>query len=187
VSLSALESDLLAKTWIGQRGKPAHRFRLLSTDPGRQDFSSPGTGFLRARHLSRRCVLRRPAGQAPFRYVRPMSASQTLDYDYPYSLAPGAVRETCASRVMMGFGAHHVTGGVGAHAHPYSPLRRVPFTSVRGFVTVSGMLSEPTRPMGPTSDTPVASPAPVFVGPPFTPSRGSSRAGAAKTASTAAA
>lgn len=64
-SLSALESDLLAKTLIGQRGKPAHRLRPLSTDPGRQDFSQPGTGFLQARHLSRRCALRRPAGQAP--------------------------------------------------------------------------------------------------------------------------
>lgn len=47
------------------RGIPAHRFRRLSADPGRQDFSLPGTGFLRARHLSRRCVLRRLAGQAP--------------------------------------------------------------------------------------------------------------------------
>lgn len=77
--------------------------------------------------------------------------------------------------------------GRGCARTPVSPLRRAPFTSVRGFVTVSGMLSEPTRPMGPTSDTPVASPAPVFVGPPFTPSRGSSRARAAETVSTAAA
>jgi hypothetical protein len=77
--------------------------------------------------------------------------------------------------------------GRGCARTPVSPLRRVPFTSLGGLVTVSGMLSEPTRPMGPTSDTPVASPAPVFVGPPFTPSRGSSRAGAAKIVSTAAA
>jgi hypothetical protein len=76
----------------------------------------PGTGFLQARHLSRRHALQRAAGQAPVRCVRPMSASQTLDYDYPYSLAPGAVHETCASCVAMGFGTHHVTGGGDAHA-----------------------------------------------------------------------
>lgn len=70
-----------------------------------------------------------------------MSASQTLDYDYPYSRVPGAVHEVFTSREAMGFGAHHVTGGGGAHAHPFSPLRRVPFTSVRGLVTVPGMLS----------------------------------------------
>jgi hypothetical protein len=47
-----------------------------------------------------------------------MSASQTLDYDYPYSLAPGTVHETYASCEAMGFGTHHMTGGGDAHAAP---------------------------------------------------------------------
>lgn len=59
------ESDLLAKTLIGNRGKSAHRLRPISTDPGRQEIFPPGISFLRARHLSRRDALQRPAGQAP--------------------------------------------------------------------------------------------------------------------------
>jgi hypothetical protein len=131
--------------------------------------SQPGTRLLRARHHSRRCALRRPAGEAPplivGRYVRPMSASQTLDYDYPYSLAPGAVRETYASRETMGFGTHHRNRGRGCARTPVTPLRRATFTSRSRFEIASGVLSEPTRPMWPTSDIPVASSAPVFVGP----------------------
>jgi hypothetical protein len=75
------------------------------------------------------------------RYVRPMSASQTLDYDYPYSLVPGAVREAFTSREAMGFGAHHVTGGGGVHAHPCLRFGVSHFTSIRGFSTVPGILS----------------------------------------------
>jgi hypothetical protein len=101
----------------------------------------PGTGFLRARHLSRRHALQRAAGQAPIRYVRPMSASQTLDYEYPYSLAPGTVHETCASCDAMGFGTHHVTGGGDAHAASVSPLERVALAPASRLATVPGILS----------------------------------------------
>jgi hypothetical protein len=139
--ITAHESDLLAQTLIGICGKPAHRLRPLSTDPGRQDVG-PNQVPASFRLGTSRDVT--PCDVPPdkhHRYVRPMSASQTLDYDYPYSLAPGAVHETCASREAMGFGTHHVTGGGGAHAHPCSPLRRAAFTSVSRLSIVPGMLS----------------------------------------------
>jgi hypothetical protein len=61
-----------------------------------------------------------------------MSASQTLDYDYPYSLAPGAVHEAFTSREVLGFRAHHEPGeGVRTHtrvsalACPIHPCSRL--------------------------------------------------------------
>lgn len=47
-----------------------------------------------------------------------MFASQTHDYEYPYSLVPGTVRSAYALRVAMGFGARRLAGGGGAHAAP---------------------------------------------------------------------
>jgi len=46
-----------------ETGAPSSPYLHRSWSSGK--FSQPGTGFLQARHLSRRCVLRRPAGQAP--------------------------------------------------------------------------------------------------------------------------
>jgi len=186
-SLAARESNLLAKNLvIGDCGKRAHRLRLLSADPGRQDVGPNQVpvsfGLGTSRDVS-------PCDAPPdkhHRYVRPMSASQTLDYDYPYSLAPGTVRETYASREAMGFGTHRLTGEGGAHAHPCLRFGVSHWPLIRDLRPGRGCYP-PTRSMRPTSDTPVASPAPVFGGPPFTPSRGSSRARAAETASTAAA
>lgn len=59
------ESDLLAKTYNGKRGKSAHRLRPISTDPGRQEIFPPGISFLRARYLLRRRALQRAAEKAP--------------------------------------------------------------------------------------------------------------------------
>ena len=78
------------------------------------------------------------------RYVRPMSASQTLDYDYPYSLASGTVRETCVSRGAMGFGTHRVDRRRGCARTPGSPLQRATFTSRSRFAIEPGMLSADT-------------------------------------------
>jgi hypothetical protein len=101
------------------------------------------------------------------RCVRPMSASQTLDYDYPYSLAPGAVRETYASRETMGFGTHHRYRGRGCARTPvFSASACHIRPSIRGVLPSRGFYP-PARPMWPTSDVPVAPPAPVFVGPVF--------------------
>lgn len=70
-----------------------------------------------------------------------MSASQTLDYDYPYSLASGTVHETYVSRGVMGFGTHHFDRRRGCTRAPESPLQRVTFTSTSRFASVPGMLS----------------------------------------------
>lgn len=94
-----------------------------------------------------------------------MSASQTLDYDYPYSLAPDAVRETYASRVTMGFGAHHLLPGEGVRTHTFSSASACHNSPLFEGLRPSRGFYPPMRPMWPTSDTPVASPAPVFVGP----------------------
>jgi len=107
-SFSALESDLLAQTVIGH-GAGNRRTVFAVSKPTLVVRISPhqvpasfglGTSLDAA-----------PCDASPdkhHRYVRPMSASQTLDYDYPYSLVPGAVREACASRETMGFGSHHL-------------------------------------------------------------------------------
>lgn len=78
------------------------------------------------------------------RYVRPMSASQTLDYDYPYSLASGTVHETYVSRGAMGFGTHRVDRRRGCARTPGSPLQRATFTSRSRFAIEPGMLSANT-------------------------------------------
>jgi hypothetical protein len=70
-----------------------------------------------------------------------MSASQTLDYDYPYSLAPDAVHETYASCVVMGFGAHHVVGGGDAHAASLFSASACRIGPCSGRSTVPGVLS----------------------------------------------
>jgi hypothetical protein len=140
-SLSALESDLLAQPyyWCGA----GYRRTVFAVSPPTlvvriSPYQVPVSFGLGTSRDAASCDT---SPDKHHRYVRPMSASQTLDYDYPYSLAPGAVHETYASRVVVGFGTDHVTGGGGAHAHPclrfgvsHSPL-------VRGFVTVPGMLS----------------------------------------------
>jgi len=116
-----------------------------------------------------------------------MSASQTLDSEYPYSLVPGAVHEACASREAMGFGTHHVTGGVDAHARPWSPLRRAAFASTSRILTVPGVLSADAADAADLCHPCRVSRSgfcwTIF----FTPSRGSSRARAAKIGLTAAA
>jgi len=101
---------------MGNRGRPAHRVHPFSAAPGHQD-DQPGYGFLRARHLSRRCALRRPAGQAP--------SIRSSDVCFPNSrlrlpVLAGSqfVRQAYAWRGTAGFGTHRVAGGGGVHAHP---------------------------------------------------------------------
>jgi hypothetical protein len=52
-----------------------------------------------------------------------MSASQTLDYEHPYSLAPGAVPRACARGGTTGFGARRLAGGGGRSRHPSTAWR----------------------------------------------------------------
>lgn len=98
------------------------------------------------------------------RYVRPMSASQTLTTITRTRWLPALSTKLASRAERWALGPTALTGGGGAHAHPglrfsvpHSPL-------VRGLRPSRGCYP-PTRPMWPTSDTPVASPAPVFVGP----------------------
>jgi hypothetical protein len=144
VSLSALESDLLAQPyyWCGA----GYRRTVFAVSPPTlvvriSPYQVPVSFGL---GTSRDAVSCDTSPDKHHRYVRPMSASQTLDYDYPYSLASGTVHETCVSRGAMGFGTHHIDRRRGCARTPESPLRRVTFTSTSRFATEPGMLSADT-------------------------------------------
>lgn len=140
--------------------RSAHRIRPVSTAPLRQEFSFRGFGFLQARHLliilTRRLATPRQTStvDTSFRCL-PL---KLLDYEYPYSLVPGASKRLSPLAEVVGFGTHHVAGGAGVSRHL---IRSASAGCIVVCAAVRGMFSL-ARPMRPTSDIHVASPAPVF-------------------------
>lgn len=163
--------------WV-VRGRSAHRVRPLSTDPHRQELSVNG--------VSASFGLGTPSTwqlALPRRTSSRGTSNQCLLPKLPRLRAPvlacsRCVQEACASCGAVVFGDRRVAGGGGVHsAHlrfsgPYSPLA--------SRLTIAAGILSPTRPIRPTSDIRVAPLEPVFDGPSFTPSRGSSRTRAAK-------
>jgi hypothetical protein len=138
-----------------------------------------GNGFLRARNLlSPTLCSVTPSKHTPMRPTD-VCFPILLDYEHPYSSVPGASPRLTPWAERRALGTHRVAGGGERSRRPPFLRFGVSRAPLWGISIVRGVLF-PERPTRPTSDAPVATPAPVFVGLASTPSRGPSRAGAAK-------
>jgi hypothetical protein len=132
--------------------------------PPSSGFSIPrGNGFLRARNLPGATPC--SATSSKFAPIRPTDVCFPilLDYEHPYSLVPGASPWLAPWAERRALGTHRVAGG-GERSRRYPFLRfGVSRAPLWGISSARGVLF-PERPTRPTSDAPVATPAPVFWG-----------------------
>jgi hypothetical protein len=107
--------------------------------------------------------LQRTAPQARFDTSYRCLLPKLLDYVHPYSLVPGASPALARRAEATGFGTRRVAGEGESSRDPI-PRFGEPHPPRSGLSLTGRGVFFPERPMRPTSDAPVASPAPVFGG-----------------------
>lgn len=177
-SVAACVSYLPAKPGVGHAWKICvPSLPSLHRPPSSGTLRERGTGFLRTRNPLDIATCDAAPNEL-HRHVQPVSASQTSSTTSTrtrmFPVRPRGLRLLRSG----GLWGPPCGRGRGRSQRP-SPLQRTVFAPHSRLTIAAGMLS-PTRPIRPTSDIRVAPLEPVFDGPWFTPSRGSSRTRAAK-------